>query len=57
MIVANGFLNFLSNGFPFKSGDFGALFQHLHKTFYVSIGLSPDSSDLAMKESLFLSNV
>ena len=57
MIVANGVLNFLSNGFPFKSSDFGALFQCLHKTFFVSIGLSPSNSDLAMKESLFLSNV
>ena len=57
MIVANGVLNFLSNGFPFKSSDFGALFQRLHKTFFVSTGLSPSNSDLAMKESLFLSNV
>ena len=57
MIVANGFFNFLSNGFPFKSSDFGALFQRLHKTFFVSIGLSPGSSDLAMNESSFLSNI
>ena len=57
MIVANGFLNFLSNGSPFKSRNLGALLQRLHKTFYVSIGLRQGSSDLAMKESLFLSNV
>ena len=57
MIVANGFFNFLSNGFPFKSSNFGAFFHHLHKMFYVSIGLSPGSSDLAMKKSLFLSKV
>ena len=57
MIVDNGFLNFLSKGFPFKSSDFGALFQRLHKMLYVSIGLNPGSSDLAMKESSFLSNI
>ena len=48
MIVANGFFNFLSNGFPFKSSNLGLFFN---------VGLSPGSSDLAMKESLFLNNV
>ena len=56
-VVANGFLNFQSNWFPFKSSAFGALFQHLLKTFSVSTGPSPGRSDLSMSESLFLSKV